>query len=133
MNNEFIHRESGASVTLSRCKDGRRIDKIFVPHESRGMGFGNLILDAVLLQADLERVTLYLVICADDDGPLCNFGLERWYRSKGFELEEGRYTYKRLPKCVDTFICESKLKQIGVIGLNAKRVKFMGRLKTPTH
>lgn len=133
MHNEFYHAATGAVVTLSRYKDGQRIDKIYVPPKDRGLGVGRLMLSLVLEAADMERIPLYLIICADDDSPLCNVMLERWYYSNGFRRDDGYYIYKRLPTCADIRICASELKKIGVIGSNAKRVVRMGRLKTPMH
>jgi predicted GNAT superfamily acetyltransferase len=97
MHNQYVSKVSAVCL-LSNYKGGKRIDKIFVPTEIRGYGYGRDLMRDVLDIADIEGVTLSLVICADDDAAMCNLALERWYTSLGFKRKEGYCEYERPPK-----------------------------------
>lgn len=137
MLNQIIDVKTGAVCLLSRYKDGKRIDRIYVPHKNRGKGAGSAMLKRVCDQADLENVTLRLIICADSDEPnvgLDNLQLQTWYRKFGFDRDEGAlYTYKRLPKCADIANLLLKQNRIAVIGLYAKRARRADLAKILMH
>lgn len=131
MRNQYIDVKTGAVCLLSRYRDGRRIDRIWVPEAHRQKGAGNRLLKHVLLAADAEQITLRLIICADDDSDMDNLALQRWYRSLGFDNDDGAlYTYKRLPKCADIPDSMLRLNQMVAFTSNARRAKRVDLVRT---
>jgi ribosomal protein S18 acetylase RimI-like enzyme len=63
------------------------INRINVPQEHRGKGYGTQILDQILKDADQERVTLVLEVYASDmRGIMTKDKLIEWYRRHGFHM-----------------------------------------------
>lgn len=105
MRNVFIDAETGASISLSRCRingrSGKSVDKVYCPPAHRGKGIAGRLFRQILAQADAEGLMLRLVIASDDDGGPDDTELERWYTSLGFK-RTGFCWYVRVPNGNET-------------------------------
>lgn len=70
------------------------ITRINVPEDHRGKGLGSAILNLILVEADVERITLAVEVSASDG--LNHEQLEAWYARKGFKNRKSGYLV-RLP------------------------------------
>jgi GNAT superfamily N-acetyltransferase len=100
MRTAFIDEETGASISVSRCRiggrNGRTIDKVYCPPAHRGKGIAGRLFRQILAQADREGLMLRLIVSGDDDGGPDDEQLASWYTSLGFE-RVGFSWYVRVP------------------------------------
>lgn len=96
MRNEYFDVKTGASASLVKFKDGKKLTRIFVPHQYRSVGYGSAMLSRVLRDADSENLPLYLHISADKDATMNDKVLRAWYERHGF-VEYSLFTWRREP------------------------------------
>ncbi len=94
---------AGVDVDFSKRSDNQvHIEQIYVPHELRGTGVGNIALEKLKSLADTTHILITLNPAWTDEEIAPTIDLFRWYERHGFhdgydeeipDLEEGELGY----------------------------------------